>query len=71
MAEWNNLLEDSINEAKDWQYFSANTVDGFGPTYSTVLHTIRVLLTLKPSQGQSLSIKLNFFSLFLSLHCAS
>ena len=36
MAEWNNLLEDSINEDEDWKYFSANTVDGFGPIYSNI-----------------------------------
>jgi hypothetical protein len=34
MVEWNNLLEDSINE-DDGKYFSANTGDGFGPICST------------------------------------
>jgi hypothetical protein len=52
MAEWNNLLADSINEGEDWKYFSFNTVDGIGPIYSTILHTIKVLPVLKPSHGQ-------------------
>jgi hypothetical protein len=63
MAEWNNLLADSINEDEDWKYFSAKIVDGFGPIYSTTLHTIKVLPTLKPSLGQLLGTKINVFSL--------
>jgi len=63
MAEWNNLLADSISDNEDWKYFSAKIVDGFGPIYSTTLHTIKVLPTLKPSHGQLLWIKINFFSL--------
>lgn len=54
MAEWNNLLAGSMNEDEDRKYFSAKAVDGMGPIYGTILRTIKVLLTLKPSHGQLL-----------------
>lgn len=57
MAKWNNLLADSINEDEDWKYFRANIVDRFSPIYSTILHTIKVLPTVKTSHGQLLWIK--------------
>jgi len=62
MAEWNNLLADSINE-DDWKYFTAKIVDQLSPIYNTMLHKIKVLPTVKTSPGQLLWIKINFFSL--------